>query len=273
MTTKKATAPMNSLFRGILTILLCAATASSAFANGGRFDAQGVYLFEYGTPVPPTVNCSPDQVCEIVLEPDEIVYDKLAGDTVRWTIGSGVAGGRGNIPTIFLKPVDVGTPASPIATNLIITTNRRTYEIDLVSVKTTKYTRYGFYYPQEQLSIAQASVVPLSSPTPQPVVSAPLVITLNAPSGPPPRPDTYDIQGKTDYRPIAVWNDLVHTYIQMPPRAMAPSIYTVSDNGTIGMINYHPPINDVYTIDGTPNHILLIGGIGKKVPHIDIIRK
>jgi type IV secretion system protein VirB9 len=259
---------------GLLSLGLPAGAATP------RYDNQGVFLFAYGSPQVPTVLCSPTKVCEIVLESDETVFRIYSGDTVRWIINPGYAGSKANIPTILFKPIDVGSPDDPVQTNLIITTNRRTYEVDLVAVKNTPHTRYGFTYPQEQFMVTPTVNSPASMPMQTPVP----IQTMPAPPqnpnqvsmtrvGPPPRPDYYDIQGNTDYKPVAVWNDGVHTYMQMPAKAPAPSIYTESDTGTLEMINYHPPIDDVYTIDGTPNHIVLIGNIGKHVPHIDILKK
>jgi type IV secretion system protein VirB9 len=252
----------------------------SARAEMPRYDSQGVYLLSYGSPTVPTVLCSPTKVCEIVLEQDETVFKIYSGDTVRWIINPGYAGSRANIPTILFKPIDVGTPDDPVQTNLIITTNRRTYEVDLLAVKKTPHTRYGFTYPQEQFMVSPTVNSPDSTPfhTPAPVQpeampAPPASTSQQMPRvGPPKPPDSYRIEGFTDYKPIAVWNDGTHTYVEMPPKAQAPSIYTESSTGTLEMINFHPPIDNIYTIDGTPNHIVLIGNIGKHVPHIDILR-
>jgi type IV secretory pathway VirB9-like protein len=274
---------INLIKRSLAFALGVCVTGSAAQAATPRYDSQGVFLFSYGNPNVPTITCSPTKVCELVLEPDEIVFKIYSGDTVRWIINPGFAGSKANIPTVLFKPVDVGPPDDPIQTNLIITTNRRTYEVNLLSVKQTSHTRYGFSYPQEAFMVTPTvnNGQPPVYDTPAPVQTMPpshmqsltgMAIQV-ARTGPPPRPDTYDIEGYTSYRPVAVWNDGVHTYIQMPPKAPAPSIYTQSASGTIEMINFHPPIDDVYTLDGTPDHIVLIGDIGKHVPHIDIVKK
>lgn len=251
---------------------LTAAALLALTALGPHFDSQGVYRYPYGSATPPTLQCSPDRVCELVLETGEVIYDKVAGDTERWIIASGVAGDRGDTPAIFFKPSELGTRSNPMETNLILTTSKRTYEVRLVAARHAAHTRYGFYFANDSLEVSGASV-PSSVPSPS-AQDGPQPSTGEPDAVPPQLYDfSYRIEGDTDYRPIVVWNDGRHTYLKLRPDSQAPSIYTRLANGQLAMVNYHPPINNVYAIDGTPNHLVLIGTVGRHVPRVEIIRE
>ncbi|WP_263973031.1 TrbG/VirB9 family P-type conjugative transfer protein [Brevundimonas goettingensis] len=69
------------------------------------------------------------RVTTLSLAPGETLVSKAAGDTVRWQIGEAASGsGEGRITHVLLKPLERG-----LETNLILTTNRRVYLIDLKS--------------------------------------------------------------------------------------------------------------------------------------------
>jgi type IV secretory pathway VirB9-like protein len=276
---------------GLFSMLLL--LAAPALATSSKYNVDRMLLFQFGSKETPHLKCSPDRVCELVLERNEVIYDKVAGDNVRWILGLGAAGHNGEVPTIFFKPNDVGLPNDPIETNLIVTTNMRTYNVILESVKSVTATRYGFYYPQESLASVQTPAQAAAAMTAASggISGGPYgsslgidTVTPTVQRGPAPgsladqpAPQAldfgYHIFGDASYRPIAVWNDGdKHTYVKMPPRAEAPSIYAQIASGQLQMINYHPPINDLYTLDGIPDHIVLIGTVGKHVPHIDIQR-
>src|SRR5579875_2817509 len=75
----------------------CALTGGGTRAGAagvGLIDASGVMRFPYGPPAP-TLTCVPTYACTIILDPGEVVFDKVAGDTVRWIIATGVTGPNG----------------------------------------------------------------------------------------------------------------------------------------------------------------------------------
>lgn len=288
---------MNTRIAALIGTLILS-SAGIASADSPRFDADGVYRIPFGTAAAPILACSPDKVCSIQLEANEKVLDKVSGDTVRWQIVTGVAGSRANVPMIFFKPVDVGTVVDPIQTNLIITTDRRIYEMRLQAVKSVSRTRYGFTYGGKNLSTSVSTPVAAAiSGEPQNLShganTAEVGLTmgqgmestgssLTAMVQQEPSPPSfngfnafdhnYRIVGDTDYKPVAAWNDGISTYFQMPRSAPSPSIYIQPAYGSLQIANLHGPINDVYSVTGTPDHIVLIGAIGKKVPHIDIFK-
>ena len=243
----------------------------------GIYNANGTYEFAYGTAIPPTLTCAPDRVCSIQLAKGETIYDKVAGDTVHWEIGSGVVGRDGDIPLIFFSPLDTcqrnayGACSGPLTTNLIVTTDEHTYELRLEAEKNVWRTRYGFFYPRDRsvtntprFSITHHSPPPTPAPTRSDFSPVGCLDTITN--------YRIDVSGNPNYAPAAVCNDGTHTYVVMRPGAAVPSIYEVLDNGQQSMVDSSPPINGVYTIAGVPNHLLLIGNVGKRVPHVDIYR-
>ncbi len=88
----------------------------------------GATVFVFGSTLP-TIVCAPLFVCDLALEPGEGVNDLNVGDSVRWKITpAGEGSGDSLITHVIIKPTDVG-----LITNLVLTTNRRTYTIKLVS--------------------------------------------------------------------------------------------------------------------------------------------
>ncbi|MNU27040.1 Conjugal transfer protein [compost metagenome] len=75
------------------------------------------------------VRAAPLRVTVLVLPPGETLLTRAAGDTVRWKIGEAKSGeGEAERALVLLKPLERG-----LATNLVLTTSKRLYLIDLVS--------------------------------------------------------------------------------------------------------------------------------------------
>ena len=88
----------------------------------------GATVFVFGSTLP-TIVRAPLFVCDLALEPGEGVNDLNVGDSVRWKITPASEGsGESLITHVIIKPTDVG-----LITNLVLTTNRRTYTIKLIS--------------------------------------------------------------------------------------------------------------------------------------------
>ena len=116
--------------------------------------SSGFVRFPFGLSQP-TVTCKAMALCDIALEPGE----KLSGDhalsmadTDRWSAQRIDEGeGESQIQHVVLKPND----DIPLATDLIIGTNRRIYHIHVVSgAKQT--INATFYYPQDTIATFNA---------------------------------------------------------------------------------------------------------------------
>lgn len=89
----------------------------------GFVNAVQVFPFSDGTIY--QVYTAPGAVTDIALQPGENLVAVAAGDTVRWVIGDTTSGiGAEKRTHILVKPF-----ASGLATNLVVTTERRSYAI------------------------------------------------------------------------------------------------------------------------------------------------
>src|SRR4051812_20670365 len=186
-----------------------------------RTGADGKVLFAFGHSQP-TVVCAPLQVCDIEFEAGEIVKDVNLGDTVRWKIAPATSGaaGPGEIAHLVIKPNSVG-----LNTTIIVTTNRRTYSIRLKSVRGSYMDRVGFEYPVDP-AVAQARAARAASP------AVALGVVLD---------DRYLISGNALFRPVRVYNDGIHTFLEMPSYMRsreAPVLHVINSAGEQQIVNY-----------------------------------
>lgn len=89
---------------------------------------DGSIQFIYGTTLPSVV-CAPLYGSDIALQPGEVIRQVMLGDASRWKVSPGTSGsGENTVAHIVVKPSDAG-----LSTNLVIHTDRRSYNIRLVS--------------------------------------------------------------------------------------------------------------------------------------------
>jgi type IV secretory pathway VirB9-like protein len=105
---------------------------------------DGVVRFLFGATLP-TIVCAPLQICNLALQPGEVVHDVQVGDSVRWKISPSISGGGSDQTThLIIKPVDAG-----LISSLNVATNRRTYAIKLVSAQREWMPLVAFNYPDD----------------------------------------------------------------------------------------------------------------------------
>ncbi|MDP2117280.1 MAG: TrbG/VirB9 family P-type conjugative transfer protein, partial [Brevundimonas sp.] len=108
---------------------IAAANASARAPSREDAFVGGVQVFTWSPGRVFEVWTAPLRVTTLTLAPGETLVAKAAGDTVRWQIGEAVSGeGAGQRTHVLLKPLERG-----LETNLVLTTNRRVYLIDLKS--------------------------------------------------------------------------------------------------------------------------------------------
>ena len=113
-----------------------------AFVNAAQ-----IYPFSDG--VLYRLYAAPELVSDIALQAGEIIISVAAGDTARWTVGDTTSGaGEAKRVHILVKPFIAG-----LTTNLIITTDRRTYHLQLESTATTAMSALSWTYPQDELLV------------------------------------------------------------------------------------------------------------------------
>jgi P-type conjugative transfer protein TrbG len=205
------------------------------------------------------VYASPGQVTDIVLQSGEQLTDVSVSDPVRWVIGD-TKSGSGEREQIHLiaKPTRLGLRA-----NLIITTDRRTYYLELRSEPDTWMAAVSWDYPQDRLAalkVANAQRVALA-----PIATGVQLEQLKF---------RYEITGdKPSWRPVRAFDDGAKVYIQFPEgiaQGEMPPLFVIGSAGETQLVNYrvHTPYYIVDRLFGAAE--LRLGG--KKAEVVRITR-
>lgn len=170
---------------------------------------------------------APEQVSDIALQPGETLTAVSAGDTVRWVIGDTTSGsGDAKRVHVLVKPFAPG-----LKTNLVITTDRRSYHLQLESTDRTTMAAISWTYPQDRLlslqrQNAQADAV-------APVAAGVVLENLRF---------RYAISGDSPpWRPVRAFDDGSKVYIEFPRRidqGEAPPLFVVGPDGDNQLVNY-----------------------------------
>ncbi|MEL6362695.1 MAG: P-type conjugative transfer protein TrbG [Pseudomonadota bacterium] len=213
------------------------ANASSAVQpeQGNFINAIQIYPYTIGALY--QVYTAPEQVTDIALQPGEELMSVSAGDTMRWILGDTVSGSGDNEQVhILVKPVGSG-----LTTNLIITTSKRTYHLELTSYRETYMAAVSWRYPHEEL-ITTRTNQPRTRTQSRTVADGRLSIDrLNF---------RYEIDGDDPHwRPLRAFDDGRKVFIQFPTRldqGEAPPLFVVGRNGESQLVNYR--VNGSYYI-------------------------
>lgn len=219
--------------------------------------SDGKVIFLFGE-VQPSVVCSPLQVCDIELQPGEVVRDVLVGDTVRWKVEPATSGAVGGQAIhLIVKPSEPG-----LVTSMVVTTSRRTYHIQLKSHARQYMARVGFEYP-EDVSAKFADVNARMEASTLPGAGVPAE-QLDF---------TYSVSGNAGWRPSRVYSDGQKTYIQFPRSISgqdAPVLFVVS-GGQNRIVNYRMR-NDMMVVDYHVDRAVLVSGVGWRQEKVTIRR-
>jgi type IV secretion system protein VirB9 len=224
--------------------------------------ATGVVSFVFGRS-DPLLSCTVLRVCIVELQPGEILVDEpIAGDQARWIITRAKTGSGGASTLVIVKP-----KACDISTNLILSTDRRIYDLDLDSPvckagsmnPKRQYTRrIRFEYPNDVTRVSssagsvsdgeESAVAPSGARTRHDQQG-----DASAPSGTMNR-DYHIVRGRRGpfgifghkpvdfpWMPSAIADDGSHVFITLPPEAKrysAPVLYALESDGSRTMLNF-----------------------------------
>jgi type IV secretion system protein VirB9 len=219
----------------------------------GYFNAIQIYPWSEGALY--QVYAAPGQITVIALEPGESLTGAgpiAAGDTARWIIGDTESGsGATRRVHVLVKPT-----RPDISTNLVITTNRRTYMIELRSGEKPYMPAVAWAYPQVA---SQRSNIP----------TAPIIPALAA------RNYRYGLTGDTPpWRPVSVYDDGRRVYIEFPRgivQGELPPIFVIGSNGEPEIVNSRIYQN-VLIVDRLFGVAELRLGSGKQEQTVRIVR-
>jgi type IV secretion system protein VirB9 len=193
--------------------------------SAGYVNAVQVYPWTEG--VLYRLYAAPERVTDIALQAGEAIVSVAAGDTVRWTVGDTTSGsGEGKRTHILVKPFSAG-----LHTNLVITTDRRTYHLQLESTSTTAMAAISWTYPRDELIALRRQREAAAAA--KPIASNVSVANLNF---------NYAISGdRPTWRPLRAFDDGRQTYIEFAPSIAvgeAPPLFVIGEDGEAQLVNY-----------------------------------
>lgn len=232
------------------------AEASVAPTREGYINAIQVWPFSDGALY--QVYTSPGRVTVIRLQAGEQLVTVAAGDTVQWIVGDTTSGsGTSRRVDVMVKPVRAG-----IRTNLVITTNRRTYLLELTSTPKAWMASVSWEYPRDQMLAIQAQAQAADAQTP-----AATGVSLEQ------LHFRYAITGDDPpWKPVRAFDDGRHVYIQFPAgiaQGELPPLFVIGPDGKGDLVNYrfHAPYDIVDRLFGAAE--LRLGGKKAAVVRIE----
>jgi len=173
------------------------------------------------------VYAAPGHITDIMLQPGEALGAVAAGDTVRWIIGDTSSGsGEGKRTHVLVKPFTAG-----LSTNVVITTDRRTYHLSLSSVAGAAMTALAWSYAEDEImalerrSQGDGMLLPVARG-----------VSLEA------LHFNYQITGDSPrWKPLRAFDDGRQTFIEFPEdisASAAPPLFVLDADNKPTLVNY-----------------------------------
>ncbi|MGB6977202.1 MAG: P-type conjugative transfer protein TrbG [Gammaproteobacteria bacterium] len=226
---------------------------------------SGFVQYAYGSEQQPVIATTPYQQTVITLEPGERFTNASTADPNRWTLAVANSGtGSAKTENVLV------TPAIPnITTNLVITTDRRMYDLKLVSTANGRYVRdVRFWYPNEMVQTWNDRV---EQQTQDATVTNLPDINLNSLNF------AYTLSprwGAPRWKPVRVFDDGQQTFIQMPGIVVSrdlPALFVlIGSKKALVNYRYKPPY---FVVDKIFQKAILIAGVGSTQQRVTIINQ
>jgi type IV secretion system protein TrbG len=245
----------------------------------GQAGANSSVQFRYGESLPSIV-CAILQVTDIELQAGEVITHINVGDTTRWTVesalsgGSSSSGGSGSdqVEHLIVKPRDIG-----LSTSLVVTTDRRTYHLLLVSDE-ADFMHYVTFLYGAAPSPATAPAVVSATPAPSPVDSesdAPAPhhgdgkqVRLISREEPDDADESYTVTGHADWKPVQVYTKGGKTYLEMPSSVRHKEAPVLFEEKRVSWFHHEKVLVNYrvhgkwYVVDRVLDSAALISGVG-----------
>ena len=187
-----------------------------------------------------TLYGAPGRVIDIQLQPGEKLSGPvIAGDTVRWVVGTATSrGGASAVTHVLVKPIMAG-----IETNFIITTDRHSYHLIAKSLNRNFLPTVSWTYPQDEMARFETY-------SQEHQASGDTLVTDGI------SPDRLNFRYRIDaddeypWTPVRVFDDGSKTYIQMSrdmKNTEAP-VFFVKDGNGLNLVNFRVR-GEYYVID------------------------
>lgn len=191
------------------------------FFNAGMiFDWEQSRLYQVYT--------KPERITDIAFEVGETVLSIGGGDSQRWTISETQSGKEPYLRKhIFVKPHQTG-----ISTNIVVTTDRRTYHIEIHSLANVSYqASVSWKYPASSILIANDLIRESKSQTPMSGLGQ-RQLNFNY---------HFVSSDRPSWMPRRVFDDGHKTYVEFPESMQdseAPILYGLSRDMEQEILNY-----------------------------------
>ena len=173
------------------------------------------------------VYAAPGRVTVISLQPGEELVTVAAGDTVRWIVGDTSSGAGNDLRVnVLVKPIRSG-----LKTNVVITTSRRTYLIELTSPDKAWMASVSWEYPKDQMLALRRQDQAAQAAAPVDTGLSLEKIRFR-----------YAISGSNPpWKPFRAFDDGEKVYIQFPPgiaQGELPPLFVIGAQGDGQLVNY-----------------------------------
>ncbi|RRH96714.1 P-type conjugative transfer protein TrbG [Mesorhizobium tamadayense] len=220
----------------------------------GYYNAIQIYPWSEGALY--QVYAAPGRITDIALEPGESLTGTgpiAAGDTARWIIGDTESGsGVTRRVHVLVKP-----SRADITTNLVITTDRRSYMIELRADERPYMPAVAWAYPAQPAR--QRQTIP----------ATPMIPDVAA------RNYRYGLTGDTPpWRPVGVYDDGRRVYVEFPRgivQGELPPIFVIGPDGETQVANSRVYQN-ILIVDRLFGAAELRLGSGKRQQTVRIVR-
>jgi len=167
------------------------------------------------------------RVTVISLQPGEELVTVAAGDTVRWIVGDTASGdGDARRVNVMIKPTRTG-----LKTNLVITTSRRTYLVELTSTEKAWMASVSWDYPKDRLLALQKQAREAQAAAPVDTGLALESLRFR-----------YAISGDNPpWKPLRAFDDGKKVYIQFPAgiaQGELPPLFVIGAQGDAQLVNH-----------------------------------
>ena len=193
--------------------------------GAGYINAIQVYPYTPGALY--RLYAAPEEVSDIALQPGETLTSIAAGDTVRWVVGDTTSGaGATKQIHVLVKPFAPG-----LKTNLVITTDKRSYHLALESTPHTAMAAVSWTYPL-------GTLIALKTQNSEVEAAAPAASGIDLQN----LRFRYEISGdRPPWRPLRAFDDGSKVYIEFPTRidqGEAPPLFVIGPHGNDELVNY-----------------------------------
>ena len=209
---------------GQRTTIVSTANRAATMGPRARNFVNGAQVYAFAEGALYELIAAPERVTDIALQPGETLVSVASGDTVRWVIGDTSSGGGTNGAArrthILVKSISAG-----LSTNLVITTDRRSYHIAMTSVARTAMIALSWTYALMALQRTAEAAAPVAAE-----------IALER------LHFNYAISGdRPAWRPLRAFDDGRQTFLEFPAALAtgeAPPLFLLDAKGEAQLVNY-----------------------------------